>query len=301
MPLKRSLHVDKLLSEVSVKYKNAEFIADQVFPALAVNKDTDLFRVYERNFRLPHTARADGGVANQDNFNVSTSSYALQWHALKNYVTDNQAANYDIGDLRADMVEDLTDKVLRRMEKSFSDLFTKTSWSLNVSLAASGQFTTNTTTTNPIPYFDTAQSTVISNSGMKPNVAVMNRDGYVAIKNHVSVLDRVKYTSADISAQMLAGLFDVEKVLVSHAQIDSSVEGATESIGNIFPDAAWVGYVAPRPSPMSPSAGYIFKKNRPLVKRWRDEEREAEAIEVNVQYDVKVVASLAGYLIVDIV
>jgi len=300
MPLRRQLHVDKLLSEISVKYSSSEFIADKVFPVLSVQKDTDLFRVYERNFRLPHTARADGGLANQDDFNVSTSSYALQWHALKSYISDNQADNYDIGDLRADAVQDLTDKIGRRMEKSFCDLFTKTSWSLNVSLAANGTFADNTTTVNPIVYFDTAATTVIQNSGMKPNVAAMNRDGLIAIKNHQLVLDRVKYTSSDVSTEMLAGLFGLEKIHVSTVQLDSAVEGASASIGHMFPDAAWVGYSAPRPSPMSPSAGYIFKKARPEVKRWRDEEREAEAIEVNMQYDVKVVASLAGYLIVNV-
>ena len=32
MPLKNQLHVDQLLSNVSVKYSNAEYIADKVFP-----------------------------------------------------------------------------------------------------------------------------------------------------------------------------------------------------------------------------------------------------------------------------
>jgi hypothetical protein len=43
----------------------------------------------------------------------------------------------------------------------------------------------------------------------------------------------------------------------------------------------------------------MFQRNKPLVRRWREEEREADAIEVDCEYSFKVVASLSGYFIND--
>jgi hypothetical protein len=130
----------------------------------------------------------------------------------------------------------------------------------------------------------------------------MSLDAKNAAKNHTSVLDRVKYTSADITDKMLAGLFDVEKLVVATAQYDSAKKGVTASIGSIFPsEIVWLGFVNPTPSPKAPSAMYTFKSNMPPVRTWRDEERKAEAVEVQKKLAPKVVASLTGYLIKDVI
>ena len=301
MPNKSTQHVDQLLSNVSVKYKPTGLIASSVFPEVQVKKDSDLFRQYTRNFRIPDTRRANKGVAHEHQFAVANGSYVLETHALKDYVSDDDEDNYDINSLKADTVEELTDKIMLRMEKSVADLFTTTNWSQNVSLAAGSDFASNTTTSNPIPVFDTASTTIINNGGVTPNFGVIPRAAFTAIKNHVSILDRVKYTSQEMTVEMLAGLFDLEQILVANAAYDTAAEGVTSSISPLWGDICFVGYKPASASPLKPSAGYIFKKATPPVKRWRVEEREAEAIEVTMKYQAKVVASLAGYLIKDVV
>lgn len=301
MPKSNQVHVDTLLSNMSVKYRNNLYIAMEVFPELPVKKTSDLFRVYERNFRLPDTIRAKGASSREHDFDVSSAAYNLERHSLKNYVSDTDQDNYDLADLRAEMTEELTDVILRRLEKSVADLFTTTNWSLNVSLAAGANFNANTVTSNPIPVFDTGATTVINNSGLKPNFGILPRDGYIGCKNHQSVLDRVKYTSAEMTEKMLAALLDLEQLLVPLASIDTAAPGATSSISAIFGDNAFLGYKPKSAGPLKASAGYIIRKNIPMVKKWRDEEREAEAIEVNMEYSARIVASLSGYLIRDII
>jgi hypothetical protein len=296
MPLKSQLHVDKLLSNVSVKYKNSEYIADEVFGTVNVVEDSNKYRVYARNFRIPETKRAQKAAAREHSFDVSTSSYILEDHALKDYVGDDEADNYDIADLRADTVEELTDVIMRMKEKKLSDLMTTTSWSLGVSLASGAAWTDNTTTSNPIPVMDTGTTTIINNSGFAPNLAVIPRAAYISAKNHVSVLDRIKYTSADITPVMMAGLFGLEKVLVPISSYDSAALGAADSITAIF-SHVFLGYKPASAGPMKPACGYMFEKSMPRVRRWRDEERKAEAIEVQIKFTPKVVASLTGYLI----
>lgn len=299
MPKANQLRVDKLLSSISIKYANKNFIAREVFPEVSVMKRSDLYRIYSRNFRLPETSRADGGLTRRHDFNVSTASYVLEKHGLHEYVSDDQMDNFEPHELRADTTEELTDKILLRMEKSVADLMTSTSWSQNVSLSAAQQWSLNSTTSNPIPLMDTAATTVLENSGFLPTHAIIPRSVLLAAKNHDSVIDRIKYVSMDITPAMLAGLFDIDTLLSPTAVIDGSAEGATESIAALWGDNVFVGYRPASASILRPSAGYVFKKNVPMVKRWRDEDRESEKIEVNMQYQAKVVASLAGYLIKD--
>lgn len=301
MPLKNQLHVNQLLSNVSVQYKNSSYIAEKVFPTVPVMKDSDLYRIYERNFKIPDTVRAEKGVAKEFSFDVSTSSFNLAQHALKDYVGTNESDNYDQGSLDVDTTEVLTDAILRRLELSVAQLFTTTSWSLNVSLAAANAFNANTTVSDPVPVFDTAATVVIANTGMVPNYGILPRDGFVACKNHISVLDRVKYTSSEVSQNMLAALFGVSELHVPTAQYDTTAEGLTPTLSNFYGDVAFVGYKPSSPGLKQASAGYIFMKNVPRVRTWFDDERNAKAIEVQINFVAKVVASLAGYLIKDIV
>lgn len=298
MPFKGQLHVDRLLSNISVKYQSNEFIAMKIFPEVPVMKDSDKYRIYAPNFRVPETKKANKGVAREHYFEASTATYILEDHALKDYITQDDIDNFDEADLRADTTEELTDTILRRLEKSVCDLFTSSNWSLNTSLAATAVWTLDTVASNPLPIVDTAMSSVLRNSGYMPNYGVISYGGYVGAKNHQSVVDRIKYTqTAIISEQLLGTLFGVSEFYVSKAQIDTSDLGRTSTVSSIFSDAAFFGYKPPRATPKAPSAGYIFRKNVPMVRRWFDEEREAEGIQVRLKYSAKIVSSLSGYLI----
>lgn len=297
MPIRSQIHIDTLLSNVSVKYANSEYIADQMFPIVPVMKSSDLYRVYDRNFRLPESSRANKGEAREAQFDVSSSSYVLEKHGLKELVSDSDADNYDLADLRAETTEFLTDKILLRREKMVFDLLTSTSWSLNVSLAATAAWSLDTVASNPIPICDTAATTVIANSGKKPNFMAVNRATFVAAKNHQSVLDRTKYVGREVDVNILASLFGVESLLVSNVTYDSAQEGAAASVGALFPGHAFLGWKPSSASPLAPSAGYIFQKKAPAVKRYREEKRDGDMIEVNMEIKAKVVASLCGYLI----
>lgn len=301
MPLRNQIHVDKLLTNVSVKYSNAEYIADAATQKVNVKKTSDLYQVWDRNFRIPETARANGGLAREHDFDMSTASYNLEKHALKGYITPDDKDNYDIGDLRVDLTEELTDKIMARKELSYASLFTASSWSLNVSLAAANAFSADTTVSNPIPVFDTGVSTVIANSGRKPNYAVIPHNTLVAIKNHQSVLDRVKYTSREMNKAIIGGLIGISEIHEPIAQRDTSARGVASNLESIFPqDKVFLGYKPPRPSPKQPASIYQFFKAGQGVRRWNDKEREdSEVVEVQQQFQFRIVASLTGYLIND--
>ena len=302
MPLESQLHVDTLLSNVSIKYRNPNFVAMEIFPEVSVKKSSDLYRVYDRDFRIPETNRSHKGLAREHSFNVSNASYVLERHALKDYVSDNAADNYDLADLRAETTEELTDKILMRLEKSVSQLMTKTSFSLNLSLTSTLAWNA-TTTVDPVSLFDTGTVSVVLNSGNKPNLAGMNLPSWHAFKNNAQILDRIKYTSQEVGMGIAAALIGAEKLVVSQMAEDTAFEGQSTgaNIVQMWNDNVYWGYRPAAPGPLKASAGYIFRKNIPMVKRYRVEERESDAIEVNMEYSAKIVASLSAFLICDVI
>jgi len=299
-PLRNQLHVDQLLSNVSIRYQQDELIGMKVFPEVPVKKESDLFRIFDRNMRVPESQRADGAVAREHHFEVSNASYLLVRHSLREIVTDRQAENYDLSDLRVDTTEDLTQKILTRLELDVAQLFTTTNWSLNVSLAAANAWNANTTVSDPVPVVMTGSSEVILNGGFKPNFGILPRDGWVAVKNHVSILDRLKYTTAEVDTRKVAAMFELNELLIPAAGYDTSALGATSTFSSFYGDNMFLGYKPAAAAPKKPSSGYVFRNQMPMVKRYRDEAREGEWIEVNMEYQARVVASLSGFLIRDI-
>lgn len=304
VPLRSAQHVDQLLSNVAVKYENKNFIHDKVFPVVPVKKQTDLYRTYDRNWVIPETARAIGGLAREMVMNIGSQSYSLSKQALKSYVPDTAAENYDITDLRADVTMELVEKIKMKMEVDCAAHFqTTTSWSLNASLAADELWVT--TTAKPINDFDTGTSAILGNAGVKPNFAIVGRDAYVALKNSTQVSDRVKYTSREMSPAIIAALIEVDELLVPTMYYDTGIYGASAATGavvNIWPaDFAFLGTKPGSPGFFQLSSGYCFKRDKPMVRRWREEEREADAIEVDQEYAFKIVASLSGYYIQNVI
>ena len=298
-PLRSQLHVDQLLSNVAVKYQNTRFIHTEVFPMVPVLKTSDLYRTYNRNWVIPETNRAIGGLAKEHLFEIGNSNYSLEKHALKSYVADTAADNYDITDLRADVTIDLTEKIMMRKEAACAALFTTTQWSLGVSLAVGDQWDSGTAL--PINLFDTAGSSIVQASGVKSNFAIIPLDAYNKLKNHTTVVDRVKYTSRELSPAIVGALIGMENLLVPDINYDAGLYGASAATGAVR--SIWnakdvfVGYKPSSAGFYALSSGYMFQKNKPLVRRWREEEREADAIELDCEFQFKVVASLSGYFI----
>jgi hypothetical protein len=296
MPAINKIHVDKILTEVSVQYKNNDYIADSIFPKINVKKLSDKYFVFDREFTIPETTRAIGGVAREFDFGLSTNGYVLQKHSLKDIVSDDEIDNYDIATLEADTTEILTDKIKLRKEKIASDMVNATgTWSLQVSLAVA--WTTNSTTSSPFPIINTALAAIPGYGSPKPNFMIMPYKAYLGLKDHVSVLDKIKYTSSDFTVEMLQGLFDIEKIVIPMAVYNTAAPGVTESMSYIWDTFAFIGYKAPRPAPKSVSWAYMFEKKNAVVRKWRDEEREGNVIEVTSHFDPKVICSLCGFLI----
>lgn len=309
MPLPSQLHRDKALENVSIAYMPNEFISERLVPKVPVVHESDIYYVFDLDIMaLPETLRADGSESREASYNLSTSSYRLEEHALNDKVTDRMRQNADKAiKPDVDVTEVLTKKILIRREVECAAIaFDTANFSNNVSLSAAQAWSSNTTTTNPIVDIDSGTSKIIASSGYTPNKLVIDDATFRACKNHVSIVDRIKYTTVDsITEQMLGKLFNVGEVLVGRGIRDISDEGLSSDLANIWSNCAFLAYMETSPGLRKASSMYQFQgmgAGSPYtVTKWRNEARKADIIEVSTMFQYKPVATACAYLFKDTV
>jgi len=306
MPLNSQVHNSKPLENISVAYANQSFIANMLSPNVPVKHETDTYYVYSKDsLILPDTHRADGAASKEASFSLSTASYTVQCHSLSDLITVRKRQNADPAiDLEKDTTEYLTEKIMMKKEYDIlTAISTKSNWAQEYSLTTTFAWNANTTLSNPIDFALSAGSTIAKNSGYLPNVCAMDYSTFLACKKHISIVDRIKYTSPEsISEGLIARLFEVDNVLVSRAVYNTNEEGMADSMSFMMTDCAWFGYVAPSAGLKKVSALYTFvttnANNSPMsVKKWWDDERSGDKVEVTHMYQHKIVASDAAFYI----
>jgi hypothetical protein len=302
MPRQGTARLVNQLTNISVNYKNSEFIAGDVLKDVPVVKDTDKYVVYASEFRIPESRRANGAPANQITWSLSHNSYFLEKHSFKDVITDDDRDNTDSPvDLDADTTEFLTDKIQLRQEKKAVDLlFTTTTWGNNATLNTATSWVYNTTTSAPIQNALSATTKILKSSGKMNNKCVMGWDVWAALKENQNVYSRFQYVQkAILTKDLLASLFDVDEVHVGAAIYDQAKEGGTVSQTVLWGSDCLFGYFNPNIGRKMVTAAVMFRSKRYgkpyTVKKWHDDNVDGDYIEVNSKYAPKAVATACGY------
>jgi hypothetical protein len=325
-PSKSQVHVNAPLTNVSVAFDQADdhFVAHQAFPVVPVEKDSDIYTVYDQHDWMRDDAkiRAPGSPPEYSGFNITNSNtYSCQRYDLAKKIPDDIRDNADaIHNLDRLTTQWLTKQLMIRREVAWcADYFVTGKWGSNEldisGLAAQWDEALGV----PIDNVDTGRKAILAGTGMEPNVLIVGYDTHLALKKNPQVIDRVKYVAGQsfnlaiaprkAAAQVLAEMFEVDKYLVSKAVYSSDAEGvSTETYGMIASDNALLVYVPSSPSLMTPSAGYCFRSRKfggngrgLRVKKWRNDECESDVIEVAYKEDMVQVAAGCGYFFLDTV
>jgi hypothetical protein len=321
-PTQSDLHVNVPLTNVSVAYMQdkASFIADKVFPRVPVQKQSDLFWKYSKSDwrRTDAQKRAPGTETVGTGWKVDTGQYFAQVWGVHKDIDDQIRANADSNwSLDRDATTFVTNQLLLRRDLDWNDSYFKTGvWGKDLTGVASGptgdQFLQwNDSASDPIVQFANLQTEFILQAGRKANTLVLGAEAITSLKNHPDIIDRIKYTQRGVVTEdLLASLFDVEKILVSYASYTDVAErndtveqdeAATYKFMNNS-KSALLCYTPSTPSLMTPAAGYIFTWNGYLagnnygirMKNFRMEHIAADRIEGEMTYDMKVVAEDMG-------
>ena len=309
-PTSSDVHIDAILTNISVAYiqEQGNFIANQVFPMVPVEKQSDKFFKYSKGdwFRDEAQLRAPSTESAGSGYGLTTDNYSTLVYAFHKDVDDQVRANSDNPlNPDRDATTFVTQRMLLRQEIDWSaKYFTTGVWATDKTGSTDFTQWSNYTSSDPIEDIEAGKSTILSSTGFMPNTLVLGYDAFRQLRHHPDVVDRIKYTSSEVPAEgILSRLFGVDRVLVTRAIKNSGAEGAADSFAQVHGKNAALYYVAPSPGLLTPSAGYQFAWRGVSdgmgqnigITRFRMPELRADRIEAQMAWDYKVVSSDLGY------
>jgi len=324
LPTAGDVHVNAPLTNISIAYIQTQnmFIADQVFPNVPVTKQSDRYFKYLKEdwFRAEAKERAPGTESAGGGWRIdNTPTYYAPVTAVHKDVDDQIRANADNPiNMDRDATQWITTQLLLKRERIWvENYFQPTIWDtdlLGVAAGpAAGEFLQwDQADSTPIEDITEATVEVAEKTGFRPNTLVLSPFVFNQLRNHADVLDRIKYTQRGVvTTEIMAGLFDVDRVLVPWGVINTANEGVEgdDDFEFVFGKSALLTYANPTPSILQPSGGYIFswtgflgagqQGNR--IKRFRMEHLSADRIEGEMAFSAHLVGPDLGVFFEDAV
>jgi hypothetical protein len=306
------VHVDRVLTNISVAWPNEGFVGERLFPAVQVMKQSDKYYVFGREMWSPDDdLRAPGTVANEiPGMKLSQDTYYAQEHSLQIPVTDEERRNVDNPmSPDRDATELVTQKIMLGREIAIKTLVTTTSNYASgntVTLAGTTQFS-DYTNSDPIGVFRTAIAAVHAKIFVEPNTVVIPYQVWTILQDHPDFIERIKYSErAIVRGELLASLIGIQNIIVPGVGYNTAAQGQAVSLGYLWGKDIVLAYVPPRAGLRIPAAFYEFRWMQQVVDRWREEQRKSDLIRCSRSYDLKIVAqgegadagkSVAAYLI----
>jgi len=303
--MKGTTRVDKVLTEASIKFKNAAFVIDQILPVLPVNNRTGKYAIFgKEHFRVSNDFRANGAPSKRvESASVTFGTYSTERHALHDVITEDDRSEADAPiDTDLEVTEGLTEKILLRRESDGAGYLFNTATFAGYTAAVAHPWS-DKVNGDPIDDGKTARSAVKLQIGRVPNVALIGEEAFDDVCEHPDVIERMKYTQLGVAAEdILAKLWKIDKVIVGQAVYDSAKEGQASSLSRLWGRYCLFAYVPPRASLRTPALGYmphkkLYGTNVAKVKKWYDEDISGDKIEVEWEYDQILTAVSAGYLL----
>lgn len=310
------VHIDKLMTTISVAFKNEEYIAEQVYPIVMVDKQSDIIPQYPKSEWLRDVVQpyVPGTKGARSGYAVDTElKYFCQGWKLGKLLPDDVVANADEPfNMFRDAAAWLEEQALLRWELEFADnhlgaIGAGAAWTQK---AAPADFTAWDNYAGSDPINDLRVFADISRTltGKISNKAIMGKLTWDKLVDHPLIVDRLKYTSKEsITKEMLARLVGLETILIGSAINVTSIEGETPvTVGEVFPKNVLVVAVPNRPGLLTPAGGYTFVW-RPITgtprfnRRLQLPEIESTVLEVKSFFDIRQIDGEFGTLIKDVI
>lgn len=299
-----------------------DFVARAVFPTIAGPTSGTYFEINTDTIAMNKAAkRAPGTKAAEGTWDISKKTFTCEQLGYREKIPEellaqgNQAARAD-----AVATKSVAEVMLIASEVFWAaNFFATGKWGRDMAGAA------GTVADVSYKYWSTAGSTPIEDflaerTRMKqkgkrfPNTLILGKNVEDTLLTHAEIVGRVNAgqtpgQAADPTLNDLAKFFKVDRVLVASAVYNSANEGQAASNGFILdPKSAWLGYVAPQPAIMEPSAGYRFADedvsgNAMGVRNWKYWEQDIRSyyVEGAVDDTYKLVATNLGTFLSGIV
>jgi len=303
-----TIHVSAPLSNIANGYLQGNHIWSRVSKMVPVDKEVDLFYLFEREFlRYRGKVRADKVESERvDSFSATTSTYTCNEHTYHDIVTDRDRSLSDpIIDPDVRVTKNVSAIVDLDVEVDVATvIFGSSNYGANTS-APTNKWDITNPDGDPFGDIDSAKNTVQKAIGMAPNKMVIGKLVFDQLKRHPDVLEYFKYTGKPIvTTEMLAQAFGFEEVIVGESILVTSKQGqGTVTTDYIWGKFAAILYIPPEAAIEEPAFSYTFMHKlfgtlTAMVQRIPVPTKGKNAIQIEVtrSYTIKVTGQLAGYL-----
>ncbi len=305
-PTVSDVHINRPLTDLSVAYMqdDDDFVADRVFPQVSVQKQSDLYFVYDRGdwYRSNAERRAPGTESAGSGWNLTTQNYFTHKYAIHKDVSDDIRANADAAiRIDQDATQYVSQQCLLIREITWMDNYFVTGVWTNESTPGTLWSAGGST---PIEDIRAEIINVKAATGYRPNVIVMSPRVWAVLQDHPDFVSRVNAGQtpvgpATMNLNSFSQILEIEESMVAWAVQNTAAEGATDAIDFMAGDHLLLAYRAPAPSLLQPSAGYTFAWTGLLgagafgnrIKRFRIERIESDRIECELAFDTAVIAA----------
>lgn len=304
--------------EYDLEMNNRGFVAAQVAPVLDVQLQADnpgKIEV-EQLLKVGNTKRSPRSGYARGSWTFTTWSYATEEHGWEEPIDDRERAMYanyfdaeQIATLRA------YNNVLLNAEMRVAALLFSATWtgggaSLYTDVGTTEWSQDNWATAEPIAQVEAASRYVRANCGYWPNAIVLNETKFRDLRQCAEVRERIVASGAgspakasDITPQMVASVFNLDRIIVAGSNKDTATEGQSTVFGDVWGDYAMVCRVATSQDPREPCIARTFHYTPDgsqiggTVEQYREEQTRSDIIRVRHDVDEVVMYKEMGHLI----
>ena len=267
------------LTNMSVAYFQPDdwFVSPFVFPILPVQLSTSYYYIFDKGdlARDNVQRKPEFGKVTPMMFGSKQELYSCEVDQIIVGIDQISTLNYQrsaapgIIDPRRAKVRIATEQLKLHMDRVFADGYFKSGvWTnewAGVTTTPSGKqfYKFSDSNCDPVKFIGDRRVEMMREGRRKPNVLALGVEAYEALKNNASILDRVKYSGstanpATINANVLAQLFEIDRVVVLNSTYNKGGYGSTSMDFVCDSKGALLAYAAPNPAIDEVSAGYTF-------------------------------------------
>jgi len=296
--------IDPILTTVAQGYRNAALVGNTLFPAVPVLvSGGQIIEFGKEAFYKYNLRRTPGGAVKRLQFGYAGKPFALVQDSAEGQVPREHLRDASIvpGINLGTRAVNTTMKIMQTsLELDQAALATAAGnydGAHKVTLAGATKWSAGTGT--PTADINTAREAIRASIGVYPNVALLSAVAFNAAINNPNITARFQYTTAQsITEDMLAKLWNVDKVVVGKALTMTDAGVASDIWGN----NAILAYTNLGSENMEePSFGYTYTmEGNPVVEQvYWDPATKSWVYPVNYERVPVLSGITAGYLIVN--
>jgi hypothetical protein len=249
------------------------FVARAVFPTIPSEDEQFKYMTFNMDSIQQDKARkrAPGAKIEEGVWDMTAASVQLTQYAYGEKLPEElvvtaskigQAANVDVAAANS-VAEVLLINAERRFATGF---FTTGKWAVDMTGQGSADATHyvfwNNSASTPLDDVYSEHRRILLAGRRRPNTMILGFTVLQRLMTNTQIINRLNNGAlpgkvVQATVEQLAQLFGVSRILIAQGVYNSAKEGATATPAFCLDDkSAWIGYVTPTPSIMTPTAGY---------------------------------------------